>query len=59
MDVNDLRIAVTVFSFIVFLGIVRFTWSRRRRDEYGVAEQLPFLEEKEETAPQSSTGARE
>ena len=56
MDVNDLRIAVTVFSFIVFLGIVRFTWSRRRRDEYSAAEQLPF---QEETAPQASNGARE
>jgi cytochrome c oxidase cbb3-type subunit IV len=59
MDLNDIRSAVMVFSFAVFLGILRFTWSRRRRDEYGVAEQLPFLEETEETAPQASTGARE
>jgi cytochrome c oxidase cbb3-type subunit 4 len=56
MDINDLRSAVTVFSFIVFLGIVRFAWSRRRRDEYSAAAQLPFQEETA-TPPHASTGA--
>ena len=56
MDLNDIRSAVMVFSFAVFLGILRFTWSRRRRDEYSAAEQLPF---QEEVASQASTGARE
>lgn len=56
MDINDLRSAVTVFSFIVFLGIVRFAWSRRRRDEYAAAEQLPFQEENN-AAPHAQTGA--
>ena len=42
MDVNILRSAVTVLTFIVFIGIVVWTLSKRRAAEFEEAAQLPF-----------------
>ena len=53
MDVNDLRIAVTVLSFIVFIGIVAWAWSRRNVPGFVEAAQLPFVDE----AVPAGTGA--
>ncbi len=43
MDVNDLRIAVTVSSRGLFLALGVHTWSRRRAAEHADAALLPFL----------------
>ena len=45
MDLNDLRSLVTVVTFLVFLGIVAWTWSARRRPSFSAAAQLPFADE--------------
>jgi cytochrome c oxidase cbb3-type subunit 4 len=45
MDMNDLRSLVTVVTFLVFLGILAWTWSARRRTDFEAAAQLPFTEE--------------
>jgi cytochrome c oxidase cbb3-type subunit IV len=42
MDVNDLRIAVTVMSFACFAGIVAWAWSRKNRSRFDEAAMLPF-----------------
>ena len=42
MDVNDIRIAVTVISLVLFLALVVRTWSRRRSTDYAQAALLPF-----------------
>ena len=42
MDVNDLRIATTMLSFVVFVGIVVWAFSRRNQSEFDAAAQLPF-----------------
>jgi cytochrome c oxidase cbb3-type subunit 4 len=44
MDLNDIRSAVTVLSLLVFLGIVVWTWSSRRRAEFDAAARLPFAD---------------
>jgi cytochrome c oxidase cbb3-type subunit 4 len=44
MDVNILRIAVTVLSFFLFAGIVVWALSSRNRAAFDEAQQLPFLE---------------
>jgi hypothetical protein len=49
MDVNDLRIAVTVSSLVLFLILMAHTWSRRRRDDHAEAAMLPFTGEASET----------
>jgi cytochrome c oxidase cbb3-type subunit 4 len=45
MDVNVLRIAVTLLSFLCFSGIVVWAWSRRNRDAFAEAAMLPFSDE--------------
>ncbi len=42
MDVNTLRSAVTVLTFILFIGIVAWTLSRRRSADFEEAAKLPF-----------------
>jgi cytochrome c oxidase cbb3-type subunit IV len=44
MDLNDLRSAVTVLSLLVFIGILVWTYSSRRREAFAAAAQLPFVE---------------
>ena len=45
IDINDLRAGVTVFSLAIFIGIMAWAWSRKRRDGFAEAEQLPFVEQ--------------
>jgi cytochrome c oxidase cbb3-type subunit IV len=45
MDVNELRIGVTVLSFAAFAGIVAWVWARRNAARFDEAAQLPFVEE--------------
>jgi cytochrome c oxidase cbb3-type subunit 4 len=45
MDLNDLRIAITLLSFAVFAGIVGWAVSRRNRARFEQAQMLPFLDE--------------
>ncbi len=44
MDVNVLRSVTTLFMFLVFIGIVFWAMSSRRRADFDDAAQLPFLE---------------
>ncbi len=45
MDVNDLRVAVTVVSLVLFVALILHTWSRRRRVDHEEAAMLPFSED--------------
>jgi cytochrome c oxidase cbb3-type subunit 4 len=45
MDINDVRIAVTLISFVFFIGIMAFTWSRRNKADFDEASSLPFRDE--------------
>jgi cytochrome c oxidase cbb3-type subunit IV len=45
MDINDLRSAVTVIGFVLFLALVRWAWAARRRGAFDDAAQLPFVGE--------------
>ena len=42
MDVNTLRSAVTVITFILFIGIVMWSLSKRRNAEFEEPAKLPF-----------------
>ncbi len=45
MDINDLRIAVTLASLVLFVALMVHTWSRRRIAEHEAAARLPFVED--------------
>jgi cytochrome c oxidase cbb3-type subunit IV len=51
VDVNDLRIAVTVLSFFAFLGLVAWAWRSRNRPAFEEAARLPFADEQKDMAP--------
>lgn len=42
MDINTLRILATVFSFILFVGIVVWAFLRRNEKDFREAANLPF-----------------
>ena len=42
LDVNTLRIAATVASFVTFIGICAWAWSRSRRGSFEEAGRIPF-----------------
>jgi cytochrome c oxidase cbb3-type subunit IV len=44
MDINTLRIAITLASLVLFIGIVMYSWSRRRDADYADAARLPFAD---------------
>jgi cytochrome c oxidase cbb3-type subunit IV len=45
MDINLLRIIVTIVSFFVFIGIVVWVWRRRNTTDFKEAANLPFVED--------------
>ena len=45
MDLNDLRIAVTVVSMLTFVGIALWAWSHRNQARFDEAAELPFADE--------------
>lgn len=45
MDVNTLRVAVTVAGLVLFLLLVLHTWSRRRQGDHEAAAMLPFADD--------------
>ena len=57
MDINTLRIAVTVAGLVLFLALVVYCWSRRRAQEYHDAAMLPFLDEPIGSAPTAKDNA--
>ena len=42
MDINSIRIAVTVSGLVLFIALVLHTWSRSRKAEHDAAAMLPF-----------------
>jgi cytochrome c oxidase cbb3-type subunit 4 len=45
VDINDLRSIITVVTLIMFVGIVIWTYSARRRQAFDEAANLPFDDE--------------
>jgi len=42
LDINTLRSAATVLSFVTFIGIVLWAYSRRNSADFEEAANLPF-----------------
>jgi len=50
MDINTVRIAVTVISFVTFIGILIWAYSGGVRKDFSEAAMLPFLDDDDATA---------
>ena len=44
MDINTLRAAITVLSFLIFVGIIFWAVSPRNRSNFEQAALVPFTE---------------
>ena len=51
MDVNDLRIAVTVLSLLVFLGLLGWVLQARPRGAFDDAARMPLNDEQQHDRP--------
>ncbi len=58
MDVGVVQSALTVFFFVVFVGIVLWAWSGRRKRSFDEAARLP-LDEDEAPAAGAPRRAKE
>ncbi len=47
MDVNTLRAIITTLSFIAFLGIVYWAYSKNSKARFDEAAMLPFADDDE------------
>jgi cytochrome c oxidase cbb3-type subunit IV len=54
MDINDLRSATTVVSFLLFLGIVWWAYRKGGKASYDEAANLPFADEDEADVSKNS-----
>ena len=45
MDIDALRVVITILAFVAFVGIVFWAYSRKRKREFDEAASLPFKEE--------------
>ena len=45
MEINDMRSVMTVISFLTFVGIVAWAWSKRNKRDFDEAAQLPFKDD--------------
>ena len=44
MDINTLRAAITVASFLIFIGIIFWAVNPRNRSKFDAAALVPFTE---------------
>jgi cytochrome c oxidase cbb3-type subunit IV len=44
MDINTLRIFITIVSLVVFVGILIWVWRNRNTKDFKEAANLPFNE---------------
>ncbi|MBX9812116.1 MAG: CcoQ/FixQ family Cbb3-type cytochrome c oxidase assembly chaperone [Burkholderiales bacterium] len=47
MDINFARSVLTLVLLVVFIGIVAWAWSGKRRQAFDAAARLPFDDEPE------------
>ena len=57
MDQNDLRIMVTVVSFVAFVCILFWAFSRKAKPDFDVASRIPFetLEQAQQDAAREAS----
>ncbi|MBE0549835.1 CcoQ/FixQ family Cbb3-type cytochrome c oxidase assembly chaperone [Hydrogenophaga sp.] len=56
MDINVIRVAVTVLGLVLFIALVVHTWSRSRKAEHDAAAMLPFAGEAGEAVAPARQG---
>ena len=58
MDINIIRSVITVLCFVVFLAIVLWAWSGKRKAAFDEAANLPFADDDGEQDNLTATKAQ-
>ena len=45
VDINVWRSIITLLSLVLFIGLMVWTWNRKRQSAFDEAAQLPFLDD--------------
>jgi len=56
MDYHDLRALITVVMFIMFIGIILWAWSNKRKQAFDEAANLPLSEPEHPRADNNKGG---
>jgi|JI61114BRNA_FD_contig_21_5732719_length_491_multi_4_in_0_out_0_2 cytochrome c oxidase cbb3-type subunit 4 len=59
MTLTDMRVIVTLVSFICFIGIVLWAFSRHRTQSFDEAAMLPFLDDERSGAANNRSASME
>ena len=59
LNINHLRVVVTLLSFVAFAGIVAWTFSKRNKVSFDDAAQLPFAADSRHNQFTHSSAKRE
>ena len=57
MDLNTARSIVTVVAFVMFIGLIFWAYSARRKDAFAEAANLPFADNEAEDLETQSGSA--
>jgi cytochrome c oxidase cbb3-type subunit 4 len=57
-SINDMRAAITVISFLVFIGICVWAWSGRRKSKFDEAARMPLDDERPQPASNTANGEK-
>lgn len=58
MDINDMRVILTVLMFASFVGIVLWAYNGRRKQAFEEAARLPFTEDEPGEQPHARIGEK-
>jgi cytochrome c oxidase cbb3-type subunit IV len=58
MDVNTLRVLVTLLSLAAFVGIVIWAWLRRNQTAFAQAARLPLLDDAQPPSASNERSSR-
>ncbi|MBW7859506.1 MAG: cbb3-type cytochrome c oxidase subunit 3 [Rhodocyclaceae bacterium] len=58
MEINDLRVLVTVLGFLCFLGICLWAYSRHAKSGFEEAARLPFTDDDVPAEPSGAGNPR-
>jgi cytochrome c oxidase cbb3-type subunit 4 len=53
-DINIWRSIITLLSLVLFVGLMVWTWNRKRHHAFDEAARLPFLDDEVPARPETS-----
>ena len=59
IDIGSIQSALTLVSFVAFVGIVVWAWSGRRRGEFAEAARIPLEDDRQDAVGEPARSGKE